>query len=98
MSFDARLRSAPNEANHPHTPKNGRSGNHRHVWSARLREDIATLWQRGLVPLAIADKVGVSVTTVSRVLHERGVQIPAYLTTTGPRAKRRRCPHCGRHT
>jgi hypothetical protein len=36
------------------------------------------------------------VRTVSRVLHEQGVEIHSYLTTTGPRAKRPKCPHCGK--
>jgi DNA invertase Pin-like site-specific DNA recombinase len=96
MSFDAGMRSAPNQGKRLQN-KSGRSeANHRHVWSARLREDIATLWQRGLVPLAIAYKLEISVTTVSRVLREQGVEIPSYLTATGPRVKRPRCPHCGK--
>ena len=47
-----------------------------------------------MVPIAIADTIGVSVDTVARILHTEGCAIPAYLTTTGPKDRRPRCKHC----
>lgn len=68
----------------------------RAIYAVRLREDVATLWQRGLVPIAISDKVGISVTGVGRILNELGFTVPSYLTLTGPRAKKPVCAHCGK--
>jgi len=66
----------------------------RGVFAARLRVDVPILRRRGMVPLAIADTLGISVSTVSKILREQGYEIPSYLTTQGPRAERARCPHC----
>lgn len=63
----------------------------------RKREEVLTLWNRDkAVPLAIADKVGLSVTTVSRVLVEEGAELAPYLTTTGRREEPSACRHCGK--
>jgi hypothetical protein len=60
-----------------------------------VREDVLRLWQRGLVPLAIAAAVSRSVSYVSEILRDEGVEIPSYLTTSGPRPEPSRCPNCG---
>jgi hypothetical protein len=54
-----------------------------------VRAEVLILWQRGLVPLAIADPK-----SVTRILHAEGFEIPSYLTTTGQKDRRRRCEHC----
>jgi hypothetical protein len=59
------------------------------------RQDILLLRRRGLVPLAIAETVGTTVTRVSDVLREEGFELPSYLTLTGPKPKKARCPKCG---
>ena len=59
------------------------------------REDMVLLRRRGLVPLAIAEIVGASVTRVTRILEEEGFELPSYLTLAGPKPKRDRCPKCG---
>jgi hypothetical protein len=90
MSVETFERFAQDEGNS--LPEHSRT-----IGARRLRADVLMLRQRrGMVPLAIADTVGVSVTTVSRILREHGVELPAYLTTTGPKVKRPICPHCRR--
>jgi hypothetical protein len=77
-------------------PSGARNGHPRAIGAARKREEILILWTRDkAVPLAIAGKVGLSVTTVSRVLAEEGIALAPYLTTTGRREKHC-CPHCGK--
>jgi hypothetical protein len=68
----------------------------RALFSQRLRGDIMKLHRRGLVPLAIADALYVRPETVARILRENGVDIPSYLTTTGPKRRPESCPHCNR--
>lgn len=83
---EAGVRSFPSEApkRHPRT-----------IGASRKRDEILLLRERDkAVPLAIASKVGLSVTAVSRVLAEEGVELAPYLTTTGRREKQS-CPHCG---
>jgi DNA-directed RNA polymerase specialized sigma24 family protein len=57
------------------------------------REDVLLYRQRGLVPLAIADEMGISLRRVVRILEEAGEEIPGYLTTWNepPREPCRRC-------
>jgi hypothetical protein len=62
------------------------------------KDSILRLHDRGLVPLAIASKLNLSVSYVSRVLRDEGIEIPNYLETQGPRPERTVCPHCGRAT
>ena len=89
MPFDAIGTDLPKEAQHPEHP--------RKIGARRKRDDILTLRKRDkAVPLAIAGKVGLSVTAVSRVLTEAGVDLAPFLTTTGRREKQATCPHCGR--
>jgi DNA-directed RNA polymerase specialized sigma24 family protein len=45
------------------------------------REDVLLLRKRGLVPLAIADELGISLRRVVDSLQEAGEEIPAYLIT-----------------
>ena len=59
------------------------------------REDVVLLRRRGLVPLAIAGVVGMPVSKVTRILEDEGFELPSYLTLSGPRPKRDRCPKCG---
>lgn len=63
-----------------------------------LEEDILLLWERGMVPLAIAAKLRTPVDRVSAVVREAGHEIPTYLTTTGPTPEQDICPHCGKPT
>jgi DNA-directed RNA polymerase specialized sigma24 family protein len=60
------------------------------------REDVLLLRRRGMVPLAIADEVGISLSRVVRYLNDAGEKAPSYLTTWGEaRLERTTCPHCG---
>lgn len=61
-----------------------------------LNEDILLLWGRGLVPLAIAKRLRVSVDRIGSVVREAGFEIPSYMTSSGPRPEEDSCPHCGR--
>jgi DNA-directed RNA polymerase specialized sigma24 family protein len=58
------------------------------------REDVLLLRRRGMVPLAIADELGISLRRVVAYLREAGVEIPGYLTTSGE-PPREPCRHCG---
>lgn len=58
-------------------------------------EDILICRRNGLVPLAIADRLGVSLRRVIRVMHEAGEPVPYYLITSGEPA-REPCRRCGR--
>ena len=70
----------------------------RETWQRRtlLRNDVELLYDRGLVPMAISDKLGVSDRRVAAILSDLGIEVPSYLTLSGPPRERRRCPHCGR--
>ena len=61
---------------------------------ALASSDVVTLRRRGMVPLAIADKLGLRVETVARLLREQGIAIPPYLTTRDGKRERTLCPHC----
>jgi hypothetical protein len=61
-----------------------------------LREDVLLLWERGVVPVAIADALNISDERVARYLKEAGVSVPSYLRTEMPAREARRCPHRGR--
>ena len=61
------------------------------------REDILLLRRRGMVPLAIADAIGISLRRVVTVLEEAGEDIPGFLTTWNEPPRGERCPSCGRH-
>jgi hypothetical protein len=57
---------------------------------------VLLLWrQRKMVPLAIADRLRISIDTVAKILRAEGLEIPVYLTTTGPKDRQSRCRHCG---
>lgn len=62
-----------------------------------LAEDVLLLRERGLVPLAIADELGISLRRVVDYLEEAGEEIPSYLTTWNEPPRGERCPTCGRH-
>jgi hypothetical protein len=47
-----------------------------------------------MVPIAIADTIGTSIDTVTRIIRSEGLEIPSYLTTTGPKDRRPRCTNC----
>lgn len=54
-------------------------------------QGILNLWrERRMVPIAIADHVGVTVERVAEVLREAGEEIPGYLTVTGGKSSARR--------
>ena len=59
-------------------------------------QDILTYHQRGLVPLAIADKARVGLRRVVLVLRENGIEIPGYLTTAHEPPRDPRCELCGK--
>lgn len=60
-------------------------------------EDVVLLRRRGLVPLAVADELGISLARVVRYLTEAGERIPGYLTTwNAPLRDHERCERCGR--
>ena len=59
-------------------------------------EDVLLLRSRGMVPLAIADRVGVGLRRVVAVLRENGLEIPGYLTTSNEPPRGQCCPTCGR--
>jgi len=61
------------------------------------REDILLLRKRGMVPLAIADELGISLRRVVTVLEESGEQLLGFLTTWNEPPRGERCPTCGRH-
>ena len=61
------------------------------------REDVLLLRGRGLVPLAIADELDISLRRVVDYLEDAGEQIPGYLTTWNEPPRGERCPTCGRH-
>jgi hypothetical protein len=64
---------------------------------SKLRdEDVVLLRRQGLVPLAIADQLHMSVERVVRVLGENDLEVPTYLTTYSPPARGPICPHCGK--
>jgi hypothetical protein len=48
-----------------------------------------------LVPLSIAEVVGMPVSKVTRILEDEGFELPSYLTLSGPKPKRDRCSRCG---
>lgn len=50
-------------------------------------EDVLLLWARGMVPLAIADELGISLTRTVKILQEVGAKIPSYLTISNPPKK-----------
>jgi FixJ family two-component response regulator len=61
-----------------------------------LTEDVLLLRKRGLVPLAIADELGISLRRVVDYLEEAGEEIPGYLTTwSEPPREPKPCAHCG---
>lgn len=61
-----------------------------------LAEDVLLLRRRGLVPLAIADELSISLRRVVEYLEEAGEEIPSYLTTWNePPRQHLACPHCG---
>jgi hypothetical protein len=72
------------------------TADHARVHVLARRDSILRLHERGLVPLAIASKLNLSVSYVSHVLREAGIEIPSYLETHGPRPGKTLCPHCGR--
>jgi hypothetical protein len=75
-----------NEGNDLEAPDSSTAGPHaRTVGAARLRADVLTLWLRGMVPIAIANRLGVSVDTVAKVLRGHGLDVPAYTTVSGPK-------------
>ena len=47
-----------------------------------LEEDVLLLRERGMVPLAIADEVGISLRWTVKILQWAGLEIPGYLTTS----------------
>ena len=59
------------------------------------REDVLLLRNRGLVPLAIADTLAISLRRVVACLEEAGEEIPSYLTTWNEPARGVRCSACG---
>lgn len=59
------------------------------------REDVGLLRKQGLVPLAIADQVGISLRLTMKYLEELGEEIPRYLITSGE-PKRAPCLCCGK--
>lgn len=63
---------------------------------AARRDSVLRLHERGLIPLAIASKLNLSLTYVTSVLRDEGIELPSYLETQGPRPEREDCPHCGR--
>lgn len=69
---------------------------HRQIQVEARRDSILRLHERGLVPLAIASKLRLSLSYVSSVLRSEGVGIPSFLETQGPRPENEFCPHCGR--
>lgn len=60
------------------------------------QEDVILLRRRGMVPFAIADKMGVSLRRVVRHLEEAGAEIPGYLTTWNEPPGETACPRCGK--
>jgi DNA-directed RNA polymerase specialized sigma24 family protein len=61
------------------------------------REDLLLLRRRGLVPLAIADELGISLRRVVTVLEESGEELLGFLTTWNEPPRGERCSVCGRH-
>lgn len=61
------------------------------------REDILLLRERGMVPLAIADELGISLRRVVTVLEESGEQLLGFLTTWNEPPRGERCSACGRY-
>jgi hypothetical protein len=61
------------------------------------REDVLLLRKRRLVPLAIADELGISLRRVVTVLEESGEQFLGFLTTWNEPPRGERCSVCGRH-
>lgn len=61
------------------------------------REDILLLRERGMVPLAIADELGISLRRVVTVLEESGEELLGFLTTWNEPPRGERCSACGRH-
>ena len=59
-------------------------------------EDILILRKKGLVPLAIADRLGISLRRVVSVLQAAGEEIPGYLITNREPPRGVSCPECGR--
>jgi DNA-directed RNA polymerase specialized sigma24 family protein len=59
------------------------------------REDVLLLHKRGLVPLAIADALDISLRRVVDYLRDAGETIPVYLTTWNEPPRGERCPSCG---
>ena len=53
-------------------------------YAARLTHDILTLWERGMVPLAIAARLNTSIRRVRETVRAAGYVIPSYLTTDWP--------------
>jgi hypothetical protein len=62
------------------------------------REDLILLRKRGLVPLAIADELGISLRRLVTVLEESGEQLLGFLTTWNEPPRGARCSACGRHS
>jgi hypothetical protein len=60
------------------------------------QEDVILLRRRGLVPVAIADALGIGLRRVVEWLEGAGENIPSYLTTSSaPPREDRSCRHCG---
>jgi hypothetical protein len=50
-----------------------------------------------MVPLAIADAIGISLRRVVTVLEESGEELLGFLTTWNEPPRGERCPSCGHH-
>ena len=75
-------------------PESGFTAEHGQIQVLARRDSVLRLHERGMVPLAIASKLNLSVSYVGAVLRSEGIEIPSYLETWGPRPEPNRCPHC----